>query len=1347
MLALSLGTGVELQFHRRSGPLAPPRPIPPRLRAAPRLHGSGRIGEALAVDPGSWSGLPAPEIALHWQRDGVDIPGANQAHFTPVGSDDLARLRCRVTARNALGEASAISNDIIATHPGPTALGGLSDLQFFFGSGDRILNAFPDFTGAALSFSITGDGVSIDPATGLVTIRTDRLAAGLTVTVNARNSGGTASSSFKVTIAAPEAKPVVPALVRAPALTGSGLVGALVSLDPGAWSGDPAPALALQWLRDGVEIAGATGPDYRIGAADDGTRLAARVTATNEAGSVQAEAAALAVAYAAPVASGRIEDQILTLGAGSSLEAAPAFTGAGLAFAIEGADAAIHAATGRISLPADRLRAAETVTVTARNSGGAASLGFALSVVDAAPGLSDAGFADQSFAQGSGPQGFEAAPGFTGANLSFAIVGAVAGVAIDAATGRVSVDTAALLVPSRLTIRASNGGGSAERSLTVAVALGAPALSGLALADQLALIQGAAAAPLAAAPAFSGAVETYAIAGAGVAIDAATGVIRFDTAALQKPQTVTVTASNAAGSVSASFRMAVLLKPLDLADLTLTIQAPDDGSAAWTGSFGADGATWIVDLKEENYPQAITALWWRPTAHVEGSGPGTGYFPMIRHPSVAKRWIARGLKDGSTDGAAAIRGFLWVNDSRAGNPEGYNILGQSRTHHFLYSFDAKTLNPLTEMAFSAPSAGLTQALSLSAKPAFTADPVIAGGPGVGTTLSLTDGVATGQPAPSLTRQWYLDGAAIAGATGASYVPLAAQIGKKLTARTIAANGIGAGPVSSNASNAITVTVAAPVLSGTKIADQLNLVQGSGAATVAAAPAFTGTVAAYAITAGAGVTINATTGVITLAKTALQAVQTVTVRAANDGGYVEASFQMSVVAAQTAPAISGAPVIAGGTAAGSVLTATDAAATGNPAPAITRQWYLAGTAISGATGASLTTAAAQVGKAITVRTIATNAAGSATSAASNAITVTAAQAVTTVSTVAQLQAAMIAAKGGDIIEVTGGTKAGNLTIATAYAKSPRIIVRAQDKANPPVFQGTIQLSAWDGITLSGLHFVNPVADVRDTWAPYAIRMIDNCKNFTIVDCYISDYFGAIDTRDAENAEIAYNTVENYRCDVFRMYQSNINVRVHHNKIWKSNVNLTWQKDANRHPDGCQLACTSSNAPSNGFTFEDNFVQTLQAGSDLHGCFMLSERIAKNGDAFPTYAHKNITVRRNFFQGTNCETIAFGAVQGVTVEQNKMLRAPGSATTDFYTPQVYFIDACPNDNVVIRNNAWPLIGGQTVLKYGPGESDKDSNGVALNSKVTKSGNIDVATGDPAGWADTDVAKGRVGQYAPR
>lgn len=977
MLTMSLGTGVELQIHPRPGPQAPlpPRQMAPQLRSAPRLIGSGQVGTVLQVDPGNWSGLPAPDIALQWQSGGADIAGATDPHFTPAGPDDLVRLRCLVTARNFLGTASAFSEAITVTYAAPTALGGLPGAVFILGSGDQIMNAFPDFTGASLSFSIP-----------------DR---------------------FKVTIAAPDIEVIEPGLVAAPVLTGSGLIGAMLSLDPGQWSGMPTPDLAFQWLRDGTAIAGATTSGYVPVAADDRAALAVRVTARNAGGSLDATTAPLAIRYAAPVARGTLADRILTLGsAAASLEAAASFSGAGLAFAVSGGGAVIDASTGRISLPATRLRSAETVTVTASNSGGAASLGFRLSVVDIAPVSSGVVFADLSYGQNSGVKTFDAAAGFTGANLSYAIVTAVAGVAIDAATGLVSIATTALLAATVLTIRARNSGGSVERSLKVAVA----------------------------------------------------------------------------------------------------------------------------------------------------------------------------------------------------------------------------------------------------------------------------GVA-------------------------------------------------------------------PTLTGTRIADQLNLIQGSAALNLAAAPAFAGPVAAYAITAGAGVTIDAATGVMRFAKTALQTAQTVTVRATNAFGFVETSFAMSVVAAQSAPVITGAPVVSGGTEAGSVLRVVDAAATGNPTPVITRQWYLAGVAIAGATGASYTTLAAQAGKVITARTIATNAAGSATSAASNAITVTAAQAVTTVTTVAQLQAAMLAAQGGDIIEVTGGLKPGDMTITTAYTKSPRITVRAQDMANPPIFQGTLQLSGWNGITFSGLHFVNPEPDVRDTWAPYALRLIGNCKNFTVIDCYFSDYFGSIDTRDAENAEIAYNTVENYRCDVFRMYQSNINVRVHHNKIWKSNVNLAWQKDANRHPDGCQLACTSTNQPTNGFTFEDNFVQTLQASNDLHGCFMLSERVSKNGAAFPTYAHKNITVRRNFFQGTNCQAIAFGAVQGVVVEQNKLVRAPGSAETDFYTPQVYFIDTCQNDDVTITNNAWPLISGMTALKYGPGETDKKTDGTAYNTKVIKSGNINVATGDPVGWADTDVAKGLVGQYAAR
>ena len=58
------------------------------------------------------------------------------------------------------------------------------------------------FTGLALSFGVTGNGVSIDPATGAVRIPTDALQDGLDVTVTASDSGGAAVGSFRLTVRA-----------------------------------------------------------------------------------------------------------------------------------------------------------------------------------------------------------------------------------------------------------------------------------------------------------------------------------------------------------------------------------------------------------------------------------------------------------------------------------------------------------------------------------------------------------------------------------------------------------------------------------------------------------------------------------------------------------------------------------------------------------------------------------------------------------------------------------------------------------------------------------------------------------------------------------------------------------------------------------------------------------------------------------------------------------------------------------------------------------------------------------------------------------------------------------------
>ena len=89
-----------------------------------------------------------------------------------------------------------------------------------------------------------------------------------------------------------------PAPIRAPALVGSGTIGAAVAVDPGDWSG--AVALALQWRLDGADLPGATGPSFVPAPRHDRGALSCRVVASNAAGSSAADTLPLRILQAAP---------------------------------------------------------------------------------------------------------------------------------------------------------------------------------------------------------------------------------------------------------------------------------------------------------------------------------------------------------------------------------------------------------------------------------------------------------------------------------------------------------------------------------------------------------------------------------------------------------------------------------------------------------------------------------------------------------------------------------------------------------------------------------------------------------------------------------------------------------------------------------------------------------------------------------------------------------------------------------------------------------------------------------------------------------------------------------------
>jgi hypothetical protein len=85
------------------------------------------------------------------------------------------------------------------------------------------------------------------------------------------------------------APPVLPPLsIHAPSLSGKAKVGGLLTVDAGSWSGSSPLVFGYTWLRCGKRctvIAGASGARFRVSAAEIGSRVEARVTATNPMGS------------------------------------------------------------------------------------------------------------------------------------------------------------------------------------------------------------------------------------------------------------------------------------------------------------------------------------------------------------------------------------------------------------------------------------------------------------------------------------------------------------------------------------------------------------------------------------------------------------------------------------------------------------------------------------------------------------------------------------------------------------------------------------------------------------------------------------------------------------------------------------------------------------------------------------------------------------------------------------------------------------------------------------------------------------------------------------------------------
>ena len=231
-----------------------------------------------------------------------------------------------------------------------------------------------------------------------------------------------------------------------------------------------------------------------------------------------------------------------------------------------------------------------------------------------------------------------------------------------------------------------------------------------------------------------------------------------------------------------------------------------------------------------------------------------------------------------------------------------------------------------------------------------ATPTISGAVAVGWTLTAKPGTWTG--GTTLSYQWLADGTAIARATGSTFMPTAAQVGKRISVRV-------AGAKADHASITATSAATAKVLSAGKVT--ITGTASVGARLTAKPGTWTGgTKLSYQWLADGKAIARATGATFTLTKA--QAGKRISVRVT---GAKAGHATIAVTSAQTAKVLTAGKVTIAGTAkVKAKLTARPG--TWTVGTTLTYQWYANGAAITGATKSTFTVAAAQAGKRITVR---------------------------------------------------------------------------------------------------------------------------------------------------------------------------------------------------------------------------------------------------------------------------------------------------------------------------------------------------------------------------------------------
>jgi len=301
--------------------------------APPTVSGSTVPGSTWTVDPGTWTGKPAPTFTYAWLRctqpvatafttvppSCAAISGAQSATYVTTPADAGKYLSAQLAATNSFGfvltgavntsamQSGVPMNTVSPTVSGGTTVGSTWTLNQGTWTGipaPTLVQAWLRCTHSVTSaFTTVPSGcTAISGANGITYVATSADAGKyLTVQMAGSNPSGAALAGAITTTPIQSAAPMN---TVAPSVSGATTVGSTWTLNPGTWTGTPAPTFVQAWLRctspvnapfttvpsGCTAISGANGTSYVATAADAGKYLTVQMAGSNSSGAALAGA-------------------------------------------------------------------------------------------------------------------------------------------------------------------------------------------------------------------------------------------------------------------------------------------------------------------------------------------------------------------------------------------------------------------------------------------------------------------------------------------------------------------------------------------------------------------------------------------------------------------------------------------------------------------------------------------------------------------------------------------------------------------------------------------------------------------------------------------------------------------------------------------------------------------------------------------------------------------------------------------------------------------------------------------------------------------------------------------------